>query len=89
MAARYLPSVQLQRRRQQQLPEPAAARAMLEAALAGLPFRSEAFAPFLADLEQARTARPLTEADLAGTPLAARCRACCWMAAITPPRWFR
>lgn len=71
MAARYLPSVQLQRRRQQQLPEPAAARAMLEAALAGLPFRSEAFAPFLADLEQARTARPLTEADLAGTPLAA------------------
>lgn len=71
MAARYLPSAGLQQHRQQQLPEPAAARAMLDAALVGLPFRSEVFAPFLADLEQARTARPLTEAELADTPLAA------------------
>lgn len=71
MAARYLPSLAVQQRRQQGLPDPAAAKAMLETALADSPFRSEVFAPFLADLEQARTAGPLTEADLADTPLAA------------------
>lgn len=70
MAARYLPSPALQQRRQRQLPDAAVARTMLDDALVDSPFRSDVFAPFLADLEQARTARPLTEADLAGTPLA-------------------
>ena len=40
-------------------------------ALADSPFRGDAFAPFLADVERARTAQPLRPADLAGTPLAA------------------
>jgi predicted exporter len=71
MAARYLPSLAVQQHRQQQLPDAAGATAMLEAALVDSPFRSEVFAPFLADLQQARTAKPLTEADLADTPLAA------------------
>jgi predicted exporter len=70
MAARYLPSPALQQRRQRQLPDAAVARTMLDDALVDSPFRRDVFAPFLADLEQARTARPLTEADLAGTPLA-------------------
>lgn len=70
MAARYLPSEAVQRRRQARLPTPEAARAMLDQAAADLPFRSDVFAPFLADLQQARTAKPLDVADLAGTPLA-------------------
>ncbi|WP_165394668.1 MMPL family transporter [Pseudoxanthomonas winnipegensis] len=70
MAARYLPTIATQRKRQAQLPAPEAARAMLEQATAGLPFRSDVFAPFLADLEHARTARPLDAPDLADTPLA-------------------
>src|SRR5690606_23856319 len=70
-AARYLPSVATQRARQQALPAPDALRAALDEALAGSPFRADAFAPFLADVERARTADPLRPADLAGTPLAA------------------
>src|SRR5690606_26280815 len=35
------------------------------------PFRAGVFAPFLADVEAARTAPPLRPADLAGTPLEA------------------
>ena len=69
-AARYLPPVATQRARQQALPEPDALRAALSEALAGSPFREDAFAPFLADVERARTAEPLRPADLAGTPLA-------------------
>lgn len=69
-AARYLPSAATQRARQQVLPAPAALRASLADALAASPFREDAFAPFLADVEAARTAEPLRPADLAGTPLA-------------------
>ena len=36
----------------------------------GSPFRADAFEPFLADVERARTAAPLRAQDLAGTPLA-------------------
>ncbi|MFT4197988.1 MAG: MMPL family transporter [Pseudoxanthomonas sp.] len=70
LAARYLPDARTQRERQARLPALSQARAMLDAAVAGTPFRAEAFAPFLADLEAARTAPPLTPAMLAGTPLA-------------------
>ena len=70
-AARYLPPVAVQRARQQALPGPEALRDALAEALAGSPFREDAFAPFLADVEQARTAEPLRPADFAGTPLAA------------------
>jgi predicted exporter len=70
LAARYLPSAAVQRARQAQLPESTSLRAALGAALAGTPFRDDAFDPFLADVERARVAEPLTLADLAGTPLA-------------------
>lgn len=69
--ARYVPSAATQRARQARLPEPAALRAALEAAAADSPFRAGVFAPFLADVEAARTAPPLRPQDLAGTPLEA------------------
>ena len=72
MAARYLPSVATQRQRQRQLPAADVVQRNLHAALRGLPFRGDTFAPFLADYARARTQRPLTPADLADTPLAAR-----------------
>ncbi|WP_255516391.1 MMPL family transporter [Luteimonas suaedae] len=68
-AARYLPSAATQRARQARLPDPDALRTALAAALAGSPFRDDAFDPFLADVETARTAAPLTPDALAGTPL--------------------
>ncbi|WP_298577380.1 MMPL family transporter [uncultured Luteimonas sp.] len=70
MAARYLPSVALQRARQQALPPAAALRDALDAALVDSPFRGDAFEPFLADIETARAAPPLAPGDLDGTPLA-------------------
>ncbi|MFZ5636273.1 MAG: MMPL family transporter [Pseudomonadota bacterium] len=71
-AARTLPSAATQRARQAALPAPDALRAALDAALADSPFRADAFEDFLADVERARRAPPLTARDLAGTPLAAR-----------------
>ena len=70
MAARYLPSAATQPRRQAALPDAAQARVLTAAAVAATPFRADAFAPFLADLESARNAPPLTARDLHGTPLA-------------------
>ena len=72
MAARYLPSIATQRTRQARLPEADSLRASLDSALATSPFRGDVFAPFLADVETARTAEPLAIDDLQGTPLAAR-----------------
>ena len=71
IAARYLPSVATQQARQARLPEAEALRHALDAAAADSPFRAAAFAPFLADVETARTAAPLRPEDLAGTPLEA------------------
>lgn len=71
-AARVLPSAATQRTRQAKLPMPEALRASLDAAVAATPFRSDAFEDFVADIERARTAAPLTPRDLAGTPLATR-----------------
>jgi predicted exporter len=59
-AARVLPSVERQRWRQSRLPRPEALAAALAAAASGLPFRAGVFSPFLADVEHARTAPPLT-----------------------------
>jgi predicted exporter len=70
-AARYLPSAAVQRARQAALPDEATLRAALAQALAGSPFRPDAFEPFVADVAAARRAPPLTARDLAGTPLAA------------------
>lgn len=70
LAARYLPSARTQSQRQQRLPEPQALRAALDAAVAATPFRGDAFADFLRDVEAARHAPPLRPRDLAGTALA-------------------
>jgi len=70
LAARYLPSEQTQRARQARLPAPAALRKAFGAAVASSAFETDAFAPFLADVETARTAPLLGPQDLAGTPLA-------------------
>ncbi|KRG63606.1 membrane protein [Stenotrophomonas humi] len=70
MAARYLPSAGLQRKRQQQLPDESTLRATVADAVADTPFRSDAFEPFIADVARARTAPVLQPEDLQGTPLA-------------------
>jgi predicted exporter len=70
-AARYLPSIETQRRRQAALPDSDTLRAALREAQAGLPFRANTFEPFVADIAAARELEPLTLADLADTPLAA------------------
>src|SRR5690606_19192043 len=61
-----------QLRRQAQLPAAEQLEASLHAALQGLGFRAGVFAPFLADVQRARSIAPLTPDDLDGTPLAAR-----------------
>ncbi|WP_449468173.1 MMPL family transporter [Stenotrophomonas humi] len=70
MAARYLPSAELQRTRQQQLPDESTLRAALTDAVADTPFRSDAFEPFIADVARARSVPALQPNDLQGTPLA-------------------
>lgn len=70
LAARYLPSAATQRARQARLPDATTLRDALDAAVAGSPFRADAFGPFLAEVERARHLPPLTARDLAGTPLA-------------------
>jgi len=68
----YLPSGREQARRRAALPSAAVLRANLDAAREGLPFRPDAFAPFVREVEAARDAPPLTARDLAGTALGAR-----------------
>ena len=70
--ARYLPTVEVQRRRQAALPGAAQLDADLAAAVARTDFQSEAFEPFLVDVERARRLPPLEPGALAGTPIAAR-----------------
>ncbi|HEU4814274.1 MAG TPA: MMPL family transporter [Xanthomonadaceae bacterium] len=72
LAARYLPSVEVQRARQAALPDPVALRATLDTALTDSPFRAGVFGPFETDVATARAAEPLRIDDLAGTPLQAR-----------------
>lgn len=67
--AHILPSQAAQRARQAALPPPDRLRASLTEALQGLPFRPDAFAPFLSDAEKARTMPLLTPASLDGTGL--------------------
>lgn len=79
LPSRYLPSAATQRARQARLPGRAALETALQEALAGLPFRPGAFAPFLADVEAARQLAPLQPSDLAGTALEPA------LAALLPP----
>jgi len=68
-AARYVPSAETQRRRQQRLPDTSELRAALQRAQAGTPFRTGIFEPFVHDVEQARTLPPLTDEMLRASPL--------------------
>ncbi len=67
----YLPSVRTQLARQAALPADAELRARLSQALAGLPLRATTIEPFFADVSAARTAAPLTLADVQRAPFAA------------------
>ena len=67
--ALVLPSQAAQHARQAALPPSEQLRTALTEALQGLPFRSDAFAPFLTDAEKARTQPLLTPASLDGTSL--------------------
>jgi len=58
----YLPSREAQRSRQAALPLPADLRRNLQEALKGMPYRTGAFEPFLADATAART-MPLVDRD--------------------------
>ncbi|MHB8253564.1 MAG: MMPL family transporter [Acidiferrobacter sp.] len=64
LAARYLPSVAAQKRRQHALPTRAVLVRRLTKASRGLPFRQRAFLPFLDAVQWSRQARPLQLADL-------------------------
>jgi predicted exporter len=67
-AALYLPSVESQRLRQARLPDTRGLKADLERALRGLPFRDDAFAPFVAAVAATKEAPPATTlASLQGT----------------------
>ncbi len=59
-----LPSDQTQRQRQAALPDAAALQANFTQAVSGLPFKPQAFAPFLAAVAAAKTAPLLTQASL-------------------------
>lgn len=72
LPSRYLPSAATQRARQAKLPDRATLEAALAEAQAELPYKPGLFAPFIADVEAARTLPPLTPARFARTPLGAR-----------------
>jgi len=65
----YLPSEATQARRRQALPDPDVLRANLAAAADGLPFRLQAFEPFVEDVARARSAPPLTQDAYEGSAL--------------------
>ncbi len=70
--ALYLPPPATQAARRAALPEAPVLDANLRAALKGLPYRPDAFEPFLKDMAEARAAPPVTRAAFAGTALGAR-----------------
>src|SRR5258706_15579112 len=67
--ARLTPSEKTQRARQSALPAAEDLRARLAVVLRGTNFRAAAFAPFVADVEQARRSAPLDASYYAGTML--------------------
>ncbi|MGN6525111.1 MAG: MMPL family transporter [Burkholderiaceae bacterium] len=69
--ARLLPSRATQAARQAALPDAATLRASLAAATRGGPLAAARLEPFVADVQAARTAPPVTASTFAGTPLAA------------------
>lgn len=72
LAARLVPSRQMQEARRAALPDAATLAANLDKAMTGLPFRPGLFAPFLQDVEGARAQPPLQPEALRGTALGAK-----------------
>jgi len=70
--ALYLPSQSAQRARQDAIPASSVLRVSLDQALAGTPFKSQIFQPFLADAAAAKTQNLLDRDSLDGTNLAAK-----------------
>lgn len=68
--SRYLPSEAAQLARRASLPPPEELRARLARATAGLPLHADKLAPFIADVEAARSGALLTRDDLAGSSFA-------------------
>jgi len=68
-AARYLPSAARQRQRQKSLPATTALAAALAIAQEGLPFRTDAFAPFQADVARSRELTPLEYGGIGGSAI--------------------
>lgn len=68
--ARYLPSIAMQRARQQALPDAAQLAGNLRAALTDKPLSFDALHDFLADAQAARQRAPLQRSDLQGTRFA-------------------
>lgn len=76
--ARFLPSQQTQAARLASLPAEQPLRARLAAAAAGLTLRPDALQPFVQQVASARSAAPMTRADLAGTSFALGADALLW-----------
>lgn len=72
LPSRYLPSLATQRARQGRLPDRAALGAALTTAQRDLPFQDGLFAPFLDDVDKARTLPLLTPQAFSASPLGAR-----------------
>lgn len=72
LPSRWLPSAATQRARQAKLPDRAELQRTLDAAAQDLPFQPGLFAPFVDDVETARTLPPLTPQAFAASPLGAR-----------------
>lgn len=67
---RLVPSVATQEKRRAALPDEAALRAALAQATAGGPLKAGRLEPFIADVQAARRATPVTPASLNGSPVA-------------------
>lgn len=72
LPSRYLPSIEVQKVRQATLPDRSTLEALLAEAQRKLPFRTDLFAPFVADVEIARKLAPLTPQQFRHSPLGAR-----------------
>jgi predicted exporter len=68
--SRYLPSAATQRARRDALPDAATLRTRLDAAVKGLPFQPNLFAPFIRDVAATKARPILDRKDLQGTGLA-------------------
>ena len=72
LPSRYLPSIETQRARQVKLPDRVALTSALDVALRDLPYKPGLFAPFVDDVEAARTLPLLTPQVFERTPFGAR-----------------